>query len=121
MTQDILDCCQRAGTHGRSASPIRLFRHGLQVWYSRTKGGVDGVPRYRAILRVSTTSLGCDQKVIMQTCKMLLSNAFISWRFVEWASLNGDCSFENLNQFRTTLNKMESFDDFVGHNMKELL
>jgi hypothetical protein len=37
--------------------PVKLFRHGVQTLYSKTKGGVDGSAQARAILRSSTSSL----------------------------------------------------------------
>jgi hypothetical protein len=37
--------------------PLKLFRHGVQTLYSKTKGSLDGSAQARAILRSSTSSL----------------------------------------------------------------
>ncbi len=63
--------------------PLKLFKHGTQCLYSRTKGGIDGSAQARAILRSPTSSLKWEQKVVTQTMKTLAVNAFISWRMLE--------------------------------------
>ena len=63
--------------------PLKLFRHGTQSLYSKTKCGVDGSAQARAILRSSTSSLKWEQKIVSQTIKTLAINAFIAWRMAE--------------------------------------
>jgi hypothetical protein len=60
--------------------PVKLFRHGVQSLYSKTKGGVDGSAEARAILRCSTSAMKCEQKIVTQTLKTLAVNSFIAWR-----------------------------------------
>ena len=37
--------------------PVKIFKHGIQSLYSKTKGGVDGSAQARVIMRSSTSSL----------------------------------------------------------------
>eukprot|EP00737_Agarophyton_chilense_P004797 gb/GEZJ01006395.1/.p1 GENE.gb/GEZJ01006395.1/~~gb/GEZJ01006395.1/.p1 ORF type:complete len:425 (-),score=36.09 gb/GEZJ01006395.1/:504-1778(-) len=55
--------------------PLKLFKHGIQGMYSKTKGGVDGSAQARAILRSATTKLKWEQKVVGQTLKTLFVNS----------------------------------------------
>lgn len=101
--------------------PIKLFRHGFQVFCSKRKDGIDGVTQYRSILRASITSVGWEQKVVIQTCKTLLIHPYNSWRFVEWSAHNGDRQLDSLDKFRSTFNEMEPFGYFVALVATELL
>jgi hypothetical protein len=67
--------------------PIKVFKHGTQSIYSKTKGGVDGSAQARAVLRSSTSSLHWEQKIVTQTLKTLAVNAFISYRMEVKSSL----------------------------------
>lgn len=101
--------------------PVKVFRHGLQVLYSKTKGGVDGVTQYRSIMRSSTTTMGWEQKLVTQTLKTLLINSFIAWRLVETCGTDNGYEFKSLHAFRSKLNSLESFADYVWAVSRELL
>jgi hypothetical protein len=110
--------------HERDAfyPPVRLFRHGIQSIYSRTKGGVDGSAQARAILRSPTSSFKWEQKIVSQTLKTLSVNAFISWRMLQTKrKLETKESFQDLDHFRACLNSVQSLADFVLDASKELL
>lgn len=61
------------------------------------------------------------KKGVIQTCKTILINAFISWRFVKWSTLADPATFDSLYRFRYVLNQVVSFADFVAMAVKELL
>lgn len=50
-----------------------------------------------------------------------LINAFIAWRFVEWSHLGEEGPFESLDAFRSQLNNIEFFGDFVSIVTRESL
>lgn len=129
--------------------PLKLFKHGSQMFYSRTKGGVDGSAQQRAILRSSTSSLKWQQKVVSQTLKTLAVNSFMAWRINQAATLlETQQSYGSLDKFRSSLNKVnlqglvlsfisffihydcvtmsimfqiESFADFIGKSTRDML
>jgi transposase-like protein len=102
--------------------PLKLFKHGCQAFYSKTKGGVDGSAQARAIFRSSTSSLKWEQKIVSQTFKTLTVNSFISWRITEnKRSLENKDTFKGLDHFRGTLNTLQSLSDFALDAAVELL
>ena len=102
--------------------PVKLFRHGVQTLYSKTKGGVDGSAQARAILRSPTSSLKWEQKVVTQTLKTLAVNAFVAWRMRQKKSLlENKESFQNLEYYRGCLNAVQSLADFVLDASRELI
>jgi hypothetical protein len=102
--------------------PVKIFRHGMQSLYSKTKGGVDGSAQARAILRSPTSSFKWEQKIVSQTMKTLCVNAFIAWRMLQMKSrLQTKESFQDLERFRSCLNSVQSLADFVLDASKELL
>lgn len=93
--------------------PLKLFKHGTQSFYSKTKGGVDGSAQARAVLRSPTSSLQWEQKIVTQTLKTIFINAFIAWRMCQKRSrLESKESFESLEKFRHSLNCVQSLADF---------
>jgi hypothetical protein len=60
--------------------PVKLFKHGIQSFYSKTKGGVDGATQARALLRSQTSHMQWEPKLIVQVLKTVVVNAFIAWR-----------------------------------------
>lgn len=87
--------------------PVKLFRHGTQMMYSKLKGGVDGATQFRAILRSSSTSVGWEQKIVMQTFKNLFVNSFVAWRMsMTKDKLESEETFKNLDVYRSMLNKV---------------
>lgn len=102
--------------------PLKLFKHGAQSFYSKTKGGVDGSAQARAVLRSATTSLKWEQKLVSQTFKTVAINAFIGWRMSEKAQLLEDkVQFGTLDSYRDALNSVESLADFIYVASRELL
>jgi YqaJ-like viral recombinase domain len=101
--------------------PLKLFRHGVQTLYSKTKGGVDGSAQARSILRSATSSLKWEQKVVTQTIKTLAVNSFVAWRMRQKRSLlESKESFQNVEYYRGCLNAVQSLADFVLDASKEL-
>ena len=102
--------------------PLKLFKHGAQSLYSKTKGGIDGSAQARAVLRSSTSSLRWEQKIVCQTMKTLAVNAFIAWRMSEKRSLlQSREEFHSLKYFRNSLNAAQSFAEFIYDTSTELL
>lgn len=58
----------------RPIQPVRLFRHGLRVFYYKSKCGVDGAAEFRASLRFPTSRFDWESKVVTQTLKTLIVN-----------------------------------------------
>jgi hypothetical protein len=67
--------------------PLKLFLHGVQTLYSKTKGGVDGSTQDRSIIRSATSSLKWEQKVVTKTIKTLTVNSSVAWRMRQKRSL----------------------------------
>jgi hypothetical protein len=67
--------------------PVKRFKHGTQLFYSKTKEGVDGETQARALLRASTTHMKLEQKIVCHIWKTLLINAFIASRIAEKSDL----------------------------------
>lgn len=102
--------------------PVRLFKHGIQSLYSKTKGGVDGSAQARAILRSSTSTLKWEQKIVSQTFKTLAVNSFIAWRMTTRKDLlQSKETFQSVDCYRRNLNKIQSLADFVYDVSKELV
>lgn len=102
--------------------PLKLFKHGSQSLYSKTKGGVDGGTQYRAILRSPSSVLNWEQKIVSQTLKNLAVNAFIAWRMRQRSDLLESMDkFGGVDKFRTALNKVQSLGDFIFEVCPELL
>lgn len=94
--------------------PLKLFRHGSQTFYSRTKGGVDGSAQYRSTLRSSMTVFRWEQKLITQTIKSVIANAYIVWKINRGEKfLETPSSFAGVDRFRNNINKGCSFGNFV--------
>ncbi|PXF43989.1 hypothetical protein BWQ96_06222 [Gracilariopsis chorda] len=109
-------------TQNDAFPPLKLFKHASQSLYSRTKGGVDGSTRARAILRSSTSAMKWEQKVVTQTLKTLSVNAFISWRMSQKRDLlQSKETFRSLKSYRQALNGIQSLADFVHDASKELI
>lgn len=94
--------------------PLKLFRHGSQTFYSRTKGGVDGSAQYRATLRSSMTVFSWEQKLITQTIKAVVANAYVLWKINRNSRLlESASSYVGIDRFRNNINKNVSFGNFV--------
>lgn len=107
-------------------TPLKRFKHAAQSFYSKTKGGIDGSAQARAILRSSTSALSWEQKLVTQTLKTLLINAFkriiITWRISERRSLlQNKQAFGKLDTFRHNLNSTQSLADFTIDAAREML
>lgn len=102
--------------------PVKIFKHGCQSVYSKTKGGVDGSAQMRSILRSSTSHLKWEQKIVTQVIKTVLVNSFISWRIYEQRQLlQSSQTFQSLDSFRHSLNTVQSLPDFIFDSCLELL
>ena len=58
--------------------PVHIFKHGSQT--HKTKAGVDGYAKMRAILCCSTDTLKREQNVVTNILKSITVNAWIAWR-----------------------------------------
>ena len=106
----------------RPMPPIKVFKHGIQSLYSKTKGGVDGTAQARAVMRSSTSSLRWEQKLVIQTLKTLAVNAFTSYRLQCKAHLlESRDAFGGMKRFRDFLNTVQSLADFIYDVSGELL
>lgn len=93
--------------------PVRIFRHGLQVLYSKTKFGVDGAAQFRAGLNSPTSRLDWESKVVTQALKTLVVNSFLAWRFHRFDTSGGAAGvpLHSLDTYRKNLNAVETFSD----------
>lgn len=102
--------------------PLKLFKHSVQSFYSKTKAGVDGATQQRALLRSPSSHFAWEQKLLTQTLKCLVVNAFISWRMYERRDLlTESSSFGCLDRFRNSVNKVQSQPDFILDAALDLL
>lgn len=102
--------------------PLKLFKHAIQSFYSKTKGGVDGATQQRAILRSATSHLQWEQKLVSQVLKTVSINAFIAWRIFERRDLLQNLGeFKSLERYRNALNKVQSTADFMLDSALDLL
>lgn len=102
--------------------PLQLFKHATQVYYSKTKGGVDGATKQRAMLRSSTSHLKWEQKIVSQTLKTVAINAFLAWRmFKRQEILQSDTELKSLESFRNSLNRVQATADFMSDIATDLL
>lgn len=101
---------------------LKLFKHGWQSIFSKTKGGLVGGAQARTILRSSTSVFHWEQNIVSQTLKSVAENAFIEWRMRRKESLlHISDSFRGLNQYRQALDRVQSLGEFVLDVSKELL
>ena len=102
--------------------PLPLFKHGVQCFYSKTKGGVDVSAQTRAMMRSPSATFKWEQKVVGQTLKTLFVSSFIAYRMHERRERVEDPSrFHILHYFRQSLNNVESLSDFCLEACTELL
>lgn len=123
--------------------PLKLFKHGVQLFYSKTKCGVDGSAQARAVLRSPVSSVAWEQKIVSQTLKTLAVNAFVAYRMTARRdAVQSKESFGTLLTYRNRLNKVrascqpmfcislilivvrvqvESLGDFIADVVPELL
>ena len=102
--------------------PVKIFKHGMQSLYSKTKGGVDGGAQAREILRSPGSTLQREQKIFCQTLKTLVVNSFVAWRLNQKQDLLlNKGAFGSLETFRDSLNRLQSFADFVDDSVKEII
>lgn len=102
--------------------PVKLFKHGTQTLYSKTKGGMDGATQQRAVLRSPTSHLKWEPKIVSQLIKTVCVNAFISWRLHERRDLLESADkYKSLDGFRHMVNKVQSTADFMFDAAMDLL
>lgn len=94
-------------SHVTNKDPLRpayTFRHASQVFYSRTKCGVDSVSQFRTILRAVTTCLPWEHNYALHSVKNILINSFISYQILS-AFFDGPVSIpQTLPAIRSSLN-----------------
>ena len=55
--------------HNSPFRPLKLFKHSVQSFYSKTKGGVDGATQQRAVMRSSPSHLAWKQNFFFTSSK----------------------------------------------------
>lgn len=94
--------------------PLKLFKHGPQTFYSRTKGSFDGYTQYRSKLRSSMVVFKWKRKFMAQTIKSIVANAFIIWNINRWSDLlESKEKFQNLEKYPASINRGVSFGTLV--------
>jgi hypothetical protein len=102
--------------------PVKVFKHGIQSLYSKTKGGVDGNAQARTIVRSTTISPKWEQKLVTQTFKTLAVNAFVSYRLHQKVDLlQSQETFRGISAFRGAMNSVQSLGDFIYDVSPDLL
>lgn len=66
---------------------LKLFKHGSQSFYSKTEGGIDGAAQNRPTLKSSMVALRWEEKLVTQTIKSVVANAFLLWRMSQRANV----------------------------------
>ena len=106
----------------RPFPPLLLFKHAVQVLYSKLKCGVDGMTQWRQVLQSQGSALKWEQKLGVQCVKSLVINAFIAHRIsTNHEMLSNSESFKSLQHFLDCMNKTNSLSTFIWHGMRELL
>jgi hypothetical protein len=105
---------------GAFYSPVKLFRHGMQSLYSKTKGGVDGSAQDNFEIAHIVSQMGakdCKSDHENTLCRRFhcLENA------TDEITLANQGIFQDLERFRSCLNSVQSLADFVLDASKELL
>lgn len=92
--------------------PARLFRHGIQVVYSRTKGGVDCGTQFRSEINSSSTAPEWEQKHMTFFFNTFIVHSYTAWRLLSnenhFASMD---TFGSLDKFRNRVNQTSSIGD----------
>lgn len=102
--------------------PLKLFKHGTQSFYSKTKGGVEGATEYRSTLRSSMVVCKWEQKLFSQTIKSVLANAFIIWKLKRRSDLLHSMDvFKSIESYRNAINRDTSLGNFVLNIAPKLL
>ena len=102
--------------------PVRVFKHSSQTLYNKMKRGVDGNAQMRAILRCPCDTLKWEQKVVTQAFKSITVNARVAWRQLQREDMLSTREyFKSLEQYLSSLNKVESLADFVSEITPEIL
>jgi hypothetical protein len=102
--------------------PVKVFKHGIQSLYSKTKGGVDGSAKARAIMRSTTISPQWEQKLVTQTFKTLAVNSFVAYRLRLKADLlRSREDFRSISAFQASMNSIQSLSDFIYDVSPDLL
>lgn len=115
----------RVNTHDKENGPLpptKLFEHKAQSFYSKTKRGVDGATQYRSIFRSCMVVLRWEQKLIVQTIKSVVANAYILFETTQRMDLlNGNNSFPGIEKYRVVINLQSSFGNFTFDLCPQLL
>lgn len=99
--------------------PIKLLRNGLQTFYSK-KNVVDVVTQIQDFLRSSTSCPDWEHKVLILILKILVINAFQSYR-LEGSNFNADNELNGLDEVITKTNRVETFGGFIENSTFQLI
>lgn len=102
--------------------PVHVFRHALQVFYSRTNGGVDYAAQLRSELKCSGVCMGWESKVVLCYIKTLLVNGFSAWGLTACNDyLRSSAEFVSLERFSDNLNRTMELSNFPAEISQRLL
>lgn len=102
--------------------PFKLFKHGSQIFYSKTKCGVDIAIEIGANFRSPLSHFQLEQKLFSQTMETFAINAFIFWRIYEkFVLLESSRIFGSPDSYRSQLNAVQRTNTFMLDLAAELL
>lgn len=117
LVNDNLRFWKRIDTQVQNNGPfysLKIFKHGAQSFFSKTKGGVDSATQYPAMLPFSACSLRWEQKLVLQTLKTMTVNKYVAHHMYLWKELRkSEESFGSIDRYRHLLNNVASFEDFL--------
>lgn len=94
--------------------PVRVLCRVLQVFYSRTKEGVDCTPNFRSEINSNGFCVGWESKIVLYYFKRLLLNGVLVCRLTKCnEKLPPSPHLVSLERFKENLNRNMSFSDFT--------
>lgn len=106
----------------RCCVSLKLFTHAAQRFYSKTKAGVDGGTKLRAVMQSSNSHIKWEPNMVSQVLKTLAINELIYWRILHRREvLESKNGFNSHKEFRYSLNKFQFTANFLFGASKELI
>ena len=101
--------------------PLKVIRHGSQVYCSKVKTGVDGLSKQAAIIRSPTIKLDFEKKYLSNNLSKIFHNAHIAWKIHYLKHFIKDESSFTTKKFKDYFSHMESLGDFAFKCCQELV
>ena len=99
--------------------PLKVIRHGSQVYYSKIKTGVNGTSKQAAIISSPTTKLPFEKKYYSNTLSKLMHASHVSWKISELETMLKQ-NF-TLKGFKNKFSHLQSIGDFTFRGCQQLL